>query len=81
MKCCLSGYRSQYKAEVIQRLGQGNAGELLTLEDIAHLPGPVQKYLVYAGAPGMPKVRTFRAQLRGSGNYLVKGEGHVATCP
>lgn len=38
---------------------------LLTQDDLRHLPGPVQKYLNYAGVVGKPKVWNFRVELEG----------------
>ncbi|MCD1295348.1 hypothetical protein CUJ83_10085 [Methanocella sp. CWC-04] len=56
-----------YKAEVSKRL-ESTAGlkqEILTEDDMAHLPVPVQKYLRYTGVVGKEKVHNFRAVLDG----------------
>ena len=74
MKCFLSGYRSQYKTEVLKRLHPNSSMPVLTTHDMAHLPVPVQKYLVYAGAPGRPKVQNFRAQFSGSMRLKMQGD-------
>lgn len=60
-------YKSQdikrtYKAEVQKELEHAAASgkDILTEEDIRHLPESVQKYLRYVGAIGKEKVRNFR---------------------
>ncbi len=73
MKCFLSGYRSQYKTEVLKRLHPNSSMPVLTTHDMAHLPVPVQRYLHYAGAPGKPRVHNFRAQF--SGSMKLKRQG------
>lgn len=39
--------------------------ELLTENDIQHLPSPVKKYLEYAGVVGKPKVNSFKVEFKG----------------
>lgn len=39
--------------------------ELVTDEDLAHLPGPVQRYLYQAGVVGKPKVQNFKITFEG----------------
>lgn len=60
-----SSYQNQFKTEVEKRLNQNTDEVLLTEEDIAHLPPPVQKYLRYTGAIGKEKVYNFRAVFQG----------------
>lgn len=38
-----------------------NDNELITAQDLEHLPNPVQNYLRYVGVIGHPKVKSFRA--------------------
>lgn len=59
--------RRTYESEVSQGLkaGSGKISGLLTEQDIAGLPEPVQKYLRYVGAIGKPKVWNFRASFTG----------------
>ncbi|KUO75134.1 MAG: hypothetical protein APF77_01920 [Clostridia bacterium BRH_c25] len=51
-----------YKAEAAKILTSASEvkGDILTEEDIKHLPEPVQKYLTYVGVIGKEKVRNFR---------------------
>ncbi len=74
MKLFLFGYKSRYKAEVLQRLSQGKEAPILTEEDMAHLPEPVEKYLYYVGAPGKPKIQNFRARFSGSMKLKMQGD-------
>ena len=50
--------------------------ELLTDEDIQHLPPPVQKYLLYTHALGKPKIRNFHVRM--DGKMRQKGKGWFA---
>jgi len=57
-----------YKTEVQKVLVRTVASpgkDILTEEDIKHLPGPVQKYLIYVNAIGKEKVRNFRVTFDG----------------
>jgi hypothetical protein len=65
-------YKSQeikraYNTEVQKELEHAAAfeKELLTVEDIKHLPEPVQKYLRYANVIGKEKVRNFKVVFEG----------------
>ena len=65
-------YQSQamkrtYKAEVMKGLSQFDSGgnQIITEEDIRHLPEPVQKYLRYVGVIGREKVQNFRTVFEG----------------
>jgi len=56
-----------YIAEVTKRIKQAKTynTEILTENDIKHLPEPVQKYLTYVGALGKEKVHNFRVVFDG----------------
>lgn len=57
-------FEHQYRADVQAGLERTQViqPELLTTEDMQHLPAPVQRYLEYTGAVGQPKVHSFRAR-------------------
>ncbi|MCF8229311.1 MAG: hypothetical protein K9G58_00910 [Bacteroidales bacterium] len=59
--------KKQFNQEV--RIGldrtAGNETDLITEKDLQHLPEIVQKYLRYAGVPGMQKVRNVHIFLEG----------------
>ncbi len=57
----------QYQSEAVKGVElTGRQGtSVITQEDLAHLPGPIQKYLRYVGVLGKEKVH----------NYLVKFDG------
>ena len=59
-------YRTTYQAEVQKRLKPISDASILTADDIRLLPEPVQKYLVYVGAIGKPKVQNVRVVFNGS---------------
>ena len=59
-------YRTTYQTEVQKRLNPLSDSEILTPDDIRSLPEPVQKYLIYVGAVGKPKVQNFRVVFNGS---------------
>ncbi len=68
----LSLYKSQelkkvYRKEVSSALkeARGTEKEILTEDDIKHLPGAVQKYLIYTGALGREKVNNMRVITEG----------------
>jgi hypothetical protein len=67
-------YRSIYKTEVQKRLKPISDTQILTLKDIQSLPEPVQKYLIYVGAVGKPKVHTVRVVFNGSMKRNVKSK-------
>ncbi len=69
----LSIYYSQhlyreYKSEALKGLERTAIleDEVITREDIAHLPPPVQKYLRYVGVVGREKVKSFTVSIDGS---------------
>ncbi|AFN73806.1 hypothetical protein MROS_0563 [Melioribacter roseus P3M-2] len=65
------GYKEELKSEVVKRIsGEGGQG-VVAFADIEHLPAPVQKYLIYTGAVGKPRVYNFRAV----------AEGEIKTAP
>ena len=59
-------FKNQYRRDIAGGLERTGAitGELLQEEDLAHLPQPVQKYLVYTGAVGKPRIYSFSAAFR-----------------
>jgi hypothetical protein len=59
-------YRKLYQAEVKNRLKPISEASGLSLHDIQHLPEPVRKYLLYAGAVGKPKIHNVRIVFNGS---------------
>jgi len=67
-------YRNIYQTEVRKRLKPISEHQILTPEDIQQLPDPVQKYLVYAGAVGKPKIHNVRAVFNGSMKRNVKSK-------
>lgn len=65
-------YRSIYKTEVLRRLKSLNHLPILTMEDLRLLPEPIQKYLIYAGAVGKPKIQNVRAVWSGNMKRTLK---------
>jgi hypothetical protein len=59
-------YGKIYQAEVLRRLKPVSDHQILTPKDILPLPEPVQRYLVYAGAVGKPKIHNVRVVFDGS---------------
>jgi hypothetical protein len=59
--------KKTYKKAVIESLERTRAhtNEILSTEDIKHLPSVVQKYLNYTGSVGKAKVLNFRAEFSG----------------
>lgn len=53
-------YKKWYQAEVNSALAKQIAPAIVTLDDIKKLPAPVQKYLLFTGAIGKPKVENAR---------------------
>ncbi|MFN3178348.1 MAG: DUF6544 family protein [Phaeodactylibacter xiamenensis] len=71
-------FEHRYRADVqagIERT-QAIQQDLLTEEDLEHLPAPVRRYLRYAGVVGQPKVHSFRArfkaEMRGKGQDWMR---------
>lgn len=60
-----TSYENRFKAEVEKGLSRSTSQELLTEDDITHLPPPVQKYIRYSGAIGKEKLQNFRAEFLG----------------
>lgn len=62
-----SGYYNRYQHDVISALQQKDYFENsdLTETDIASLPGPVKKYIRFAGSIGRPKVNNFKVEFTG----------------
>jgi len=59
-------YRAAFEREAaLERLDPVTVPPLRG-EEIAHLPGPVQSYLHFAGAVGRPRVARFRVNFRGA---------------
>ena len=57
--------RAAYEREVGRRVTPTAAAGVLTEADLAPLPVPVQRYLRATGVIGQPRVRNFRARMRG----------------
>jgi len=59
--------KKRYKKEVLEALERtkGMKNEILTEDDIKHLPQAVQKYIRYSGALGKEKVINFRVEFEG----------------
>lgn len=58
--------RSEYRNEIAARLEASNeSAPLVTEADLGHLPDPVRRYVRMTGAVGQPRVRHFRATMRG----------------
>ena len=60
-----TSYKNLFKLEVDKGLKRYSTQELLTEEDIKHLPSPVQKYIRYSGAIGKEKLQNIRVVFRG----------------
>ncbi len=60
-------FEKSYLNDVEKSLGRAlsQKPEILTEEDLYHLPSPVQKYLRLAGALGKPKVHNFKVRFEG----------------
>ncbi|MBL7859000.1 MAG: hypothetical protein JNM57_15015 [Cyclobacteriaceae bacterium] len=60
-------YVQHYKRDVATGLRQAMGAEvsLLTLNDVAPLPEPVQRYIVYSGSIDKPKIRNFKIEFEG----------------
>lgn len=59
-------YENQFRNDVAQRLSQqNNTRQLLTENDVQHMPDPVQRYLKYAGAWQQPKVQNWKMEFSG----------------
>lgn len=60
-------FENSFRRDVAQSLERGDTtqNELLTEQDLQHLPAPVQQYLRYVGVVGKPKVKHARIEFRG----------------
>lgn len=61
-----TSYRNVFRAEAEKGLKRYTKPDILTEEDITHLPAPVQSYIRYSGAVGKEKIHNFRAVFRGA---------------
>jgi hypothetical protein len=61
-------FERKYQKDVESALEQThiNAVDIITREDLAHLPPAVQRYLQFAGVVGQPKVRNMRVVFEGT---------------
>ena len=57
--------RAGYERDVDQGLARLGPASPVTEADLAHLPGPVQRYLRASGAVGQPRVRNFFVRMHG----------------
>lgn len=66
-------FESWYQADVAAGLERTSTiqEDLLTEDDLQHLPALVQRYLQYSGVVGRPKVHSFRARLEAE----MRGKG------
>ncbi len=60
-----SSFASIYRREVDRGLRRASSARIVTEEDLALVPPPVQRYLRYSGAVGHPRVRSVHARFRG----------------
>lgn len=60
-------FEDRYKKDVWENMARTNslATDMLTENDLTHLPAPVQKYLRYAGVVNKPKVKNVKIQFEG----------------
>lgn len=68
-----SGFAGTYRKEVKRGLSRLSSTPLVREEDIRHLPEPVQRYLVYAGVVGKPRVQNVHAVLAGQMRTRMDG--------
>ena len=57
--------RAAFERDVDRGLSRATPATTLTEADLAHLPRPVQRYLVGAGVVGQPRVRNVRVRMHG----------------
>ncbi len=77
--------KSQYKKDVAEGIERTKSieKEIITGQDLEHLPGPVRKYLEYVGVVGKPKVKSvmvaFDAEMRSETMswFLLGTEQHI----
>lgn len=60
-------FEEGYRKDITYNLNHNNSlsADVLTEQDLAELPAPVERYLKYAGVVGKPKVRNFRIVFNG----------------
>lgn len=58
-------FRAQYEDAISERLSRPGTPSVVTEEDLAPLPRPVQEYLRVSGAVGRPRARHFEARWNG----------------
>ena len=59
-------YKKAFKIEVNQALLTTTKSQIVTPDDIQHLPEPVQKYLIYSGAVGREKIQNVHIRFNGT---------------
>jgi hypothetical protein len=59
-------YKKAFNTEVNEALQTTAESQIVTPDDIQHLPEPVQKYLIYTGAVGKEKIRNFHIKFNGT---------------
>ncbi|WPP48446.1 DUF6544 family protein [Catalinimonas niigatensis] len=71
-------FENSFRRDVAQGFQRNtiSESELLTENDLQHLPAPVQKYLRYVGVVGKPKVKNVRIEF--SGEMREKGKNWFA---
>ena len=57
--------RAAYERDIDQAIARVAPDQPIKDVDLAHLPGPVQRYLRRTGVVGQPRVRNFRARMHG----------------
>jgi hypothetical protein len=60
-----TSFRAEYRHRVSAALIEPITEDVVTMADLARLPGPVATYLRRSGAIGQPRVRNFRARIHG----------------
>ena len=68
-----SSFAGIYRREVEKGLTRVSAMPPLEEEDIRHLPLPVQRYLIYTGSVGKPRLQNVRATLTGQMQMTTDG--------
>jgi hypothetical protein len=60
-----SSYYNQFRKEVNSRIVAGSNISIIEKKDISHLPSIIQKYLLYTGSVGKPRVINFGGEFKG----------------
>lgn len=58
-------FKNVFRSEVIKRLPVNQQPDILTEDDLAKLPKPIQKYIKFTGAVGKEKIHNFRIEFKG----------------